>query len=306
MSGKTYVDPLLTNIAKGYRPSGHINELVLPVLSVKKDTAKIASYGASNLRIVTSIKAPEGETPTVQQNVTQADAYTIEEHALKAMASDYEADNQDSPFDVQRDRTEYVTDLLSVSREYGLASFMNVVGNFTNNTTLSTYQWGKASDDPLGNLATAIAAVADYCGKPDEAISLIMSAYVWRKFRTLDEVKDMLGFKYAGTAVPTAQQVAAALGVRQILIGSGMYNSAKDGQTDTLAQMWGKHAWAMHIPANPQLKEQAFGWTPRTKGAVVDKWYDSDRKGFWVRNTDAYDQYIMDEKCAYMIENAVA
>ncbi len=308
MSGKAYQDPQLTNIALGYRPWGHINQIILPTLQVRKPSAKIGIYDDMNMRIVSTIKAPEGKTPVVTTNISTADAYLLEDHALKSMASDKDAENEDAPFNIRRDRTELVMDLLSTSREYGLANFMNTSGNFTNVNTLSgTSQWGDSADDPLGDIKTAQGEVADAHNIPDEEVSIVMSRPVWRKFTTLPEVKDVLGFKYNQTMQVTGQQVADALGFRQLIIANGRYNSAADGQTSVFANLWGKHCWAVNIPRRPKIKQYAFGYTPRRKAALaVDRYYDYDVRGWWIRCTDEYDQYIVSELGVSMIEDAVA
>jgi hypothetical protein len=305
MSGKNYSDQLLTQIAKGYRPRFHINELIMPPLLVNKPTGKIADYGGQNMRIVSSVKAPEGSTPTVTVNVSQADAYVLEEHALKAMASDKAAENQDKPFDEQKDKTELVMDLLSVGREYGLASFMNTSSNFTAKTTLSgTDQWGESTDDPVTNMVTAADACASNMNVPRGFITLVFGAAAWTKIQSLPEVIEL--FKYQTIVAITPEMLARALGVKQVIIGLGRFNSAIEGQSDTFADIWGKHCWAVYIPERPELKEHCFGYTvKRRSGPVVDKWRDEDVKGWWVRATDEYDQYVLNEKGVYMIADAV-
>jgi hypothetical protein len=310
--GKNYTDRLLTNVATGYRPLNHVNELILPPLMVTKDTGDIAVYGADNMRIVSTVKAPEGETPTVQYNVTTADAYMIVRHALKVLASDVEVENQETPFDAFRDKTEFVYDLLSVAREYGLASYMNTVGNFTYNTTLSgTGQWGGAVDDPVSNINTAIESVKSKAGVPRSMVSLVIPDQVFSKLVFLSEILSTLGFASRPSDMSPAfvkpESLAAAFGVARVIVPQGIYNSAADGQTDVLANMWGKHAWAAYIPSTPKIKENCFGYTVKKRQAItVDRWRDEDRMGFWVRGFDAYDQYVMNEKCVYMIENAIA
>ncbi len=308
MAFKNYVDPLLTNIAKGYEPQGHINELILPPLAVNKPTAKIADFGGAGMRIVSTIKSPEGATPVITVDFSIGTAYSLEEHALKAMASDKAAENQDKPFDEQANKTRIVTDLLSMAREYGLASFMNTDTNFTQKSTLSgTAQWGGAADDPIGDIMTAVNAVAKSVGKKRNQVSIVISGDVFWKLAFLDEIKVTLGHRYDGFKVLKEQELAAALGVRQVIVADGRYLSSRDGQTDTYADLWGKHVWAVYIPESPQMREHCFGYTPHRRGGiVVDKWYDYDVKGWWCRATDEYDQYIMDETAAYMIKNAIA
>lgn len=304
-----YVDPILTQVAKGYMPMGHINEMILPPLPVIKPTGKIGVYGADGMRIVSSVKAPEGETPTFAMDVSIADAYVLEYHAIKAMASDQEKANEDRPFNAERDKTQFVTELLSTSREYALATLMADTGTITQNTTLSgTAQWGGSADDPLGDIETAVNTVADAIGVAPELVTLVMNKDVWRKIVTLPEIRTALGANDGiGFKRVTKEQLATALDVRQIVVGNAYYNSAVPGQTDTLAQIWGKHCWAVYVPTRPKIKEYCFGYTPRRKaGIAVDKWYDKDREGTWVRAKDEYDQYILSASAAYLIKDAVA
>ena len=41
------------------------------------------------------------------------------------------------------------------------------------------------------------------------------------------------------------------------------------------------------------------------KEPLLDEWFDKNRKGDFIRVTDKFDQKLVDEKCAYLIKNAV-
>lgn len=308
MGTQTYQDPLLTNLAKGWRPAGHINTLILPELGVVKPTAQIADFGMEGLRLVTTVKSNEGETPTVTMNPTKGSSYTLVEHALKAFASEKEEENQDEPFNVQRDRTYLVTDLLDVSRESALATYMGNTSNISQNTTLSGgSQFGGGSDHPIAVIDTAVQTVADAMGKTGEEITLIIPEAVKRVLVRHSDVQDTLGFKYNQAQQMTLEQLAAAFGVKQVICPSSVYNAAIDGQTDSLTRIWGKSMWAVYISPGPAIRQHCFGYTPRRKAALmIDKWWDNDRKGWWIRCTDEFDQYIMDATAAYLVKNAVA
>jgi hypothetical protein len=309
MAGKNYVDPLLTQYARGYRPLMHVNEQILPPLKVNKDTGKVGVYSAGNLRIVSTIKAPEGETPTITSNVSIADAWALENHSLKAMASDEQAENQDRPFDERRDKTELLMDLLSTSREFGLGDFMNTSGNFTNTNTLSgTGQWGGTADDPLGNIDEAVNDVSSALGVADSMVSLVIPKDVFRLLTKLPEIRTQIGANDGNGFKPVLPaQLAVALNVRQVIVPQAYYNSADQGQADVLASIWGKHTWAVYIPAKPKLKEEVFGFTVRKRAGIeVNRWRDEDIEGWWVKAKDKYDQYIVNEKAVSMIVDAIA
>ena len=305
------IDQMLTQVAKGWRPSGHVNELIMPPLNVVKPTGKIAVYGGSNLRLHTTIKSTEGETPVVATRPTLSDAYVLEQHAVKAFASDLEAENNDAPIQEQRDKAELVADILSIGRERALASFMGTTSNFTNTVTLTgNDQWNNlshADSDPDEDIDTAVQTVADRVGCADEEVSLLMGLAVFRKLQRHTKLLDTIGLKYHTASALTREQLAAILNVKQVIVAAGIYNSADDGQSDVIARTWGKDCWAIYIPPAPKLKQLAFGYTIKRKsGIVVDKWYDNDRKGWWVRAEDEFDHYVLDEKCAYLIKDAVA
>jgi hypothetical protein len=312
MSFKNYIDPLLTAHSRGVRPLASIAQQVLPVLNVTKPTGKIAIYDASNLRLLSTIKAPEGKTMTVTTSPTISDAYALEEHALKILASNKEIENQDVPFDAFVDKTDFLLDLFQIAQERALSAWMATRGNFTHTNQLSsTYQWGGATDDPLGNIQTAASNAAASAGVSEDEISLVMSNYVFRKFAVLPEVLSTLGFAVRPATLPPAfvrpEQLAIALGLKQIIVGKASYNTAADGQTESLAPVWGKHCWAAYIPDQPKRKQRCFGFTCRRKDAtVIERWYDNDRRGFWVSAIDEWDSWIADEKCAHLIEDACA
>jgi hypothetical protein len=303
-----YVDPLLTNLARGYTVKGHLNEIILPVIPVKLPTAKIMDQDGANMRLISSVKSPLGKTPTIDIKYETADSYTLVENAVKVPISEKDLDNEVRPFNGLKQGQELTQDVLSIAREYALASWMGTVGNFSNSDTLSgTAQWGGSADDPVGDISLAIQTAADAAHVDDEDISLVFPRSVFRILQYDDDIMDNLGFKYNRSGGLTKEDIRRAFGVKQVLVPGGRYNTAEKGQTDSFSAIWGKHAWAVYINPRPTLKELSFGYTPRRKAALmVDKWWANDEKVWYVRCTDEYDQYIMNETAAYMIEDAVA
>jgi hypothetical protein len=270
---RRYMDQLLTTVSRGWRPKNHVNEIILPKLSVQKAAGQIGVYGADNLRLVTSIKSDEGETPTVTMTPTKQDAYVLETHALKALASDKEKENEEKPFDTERDKAELTSDLLSVGREIALATFMSSTSSISQNVTLAgNDQWSAVHADslPLVDLSTGINTVCDSMGCESEELTVVLSSQVWRVLRRHATVLAL--FQYVQGQMITVQQLANILGVKDVVIANGIYNSAADGQTDVIASIWGKNAWVVKI-ADAKFKTQGFGFTPYRKSSMVtDKW----------------------------------
>lgn len=302
-----YVSKLLTDVSTAYNNENYISEKVFPIVQVKKDTAKIAVYDMANLRIEDSERAPGSKANEVDHKVSISDHYTLVEHALQEIVPDEHKEQADKPIRPMIDATENITDKLWVEKEKELADFITSGTNITKNTTLSgTDQWSDyANSDPIGDVSTGRESVRTYSGK--KANSLIMAHDVFIKLVDHPDVTDRL--KYSRTA--DFKSLASALGpifdLQNILVGDAQYNSAKQGSTDVLADIWSKDVVIAYVDPRPNLKSRSLGFTYQMKAPrAVDTWREIERKGDWVRVTDKYDQKLVDNTCGYLIIAAVA
>lgn len=308
-SGKTYTDKLLTDVAKGFRPHGHVNEIVLPTKNVRNITGKIANYPADNLRLISAVKGDEAETAVARMREEIGNGWNILKYALKSFASDEQAANEEKPFDVRRDRTEFVMDVLSTFREKNLADFMQNDANFTNTVTLlATDRWDDGGNI-FEDINTAVETVSDAIAVPTNQLSVLVSQKVQRQIVKLTSILDALGFKYRNVMTPAdvrADQLAVAFQVKEWIVADGHYNAAAEGQADDIQAIWGNGFWVFHRNPERQMKSLPFGHTMRMMGEggiVVDRWYDNDREGWWIRAKDKWDQYICNETSAYFIKD---
>ncbi len=96
--------------------------------------------------------------------------------------------------------------------------------------------------------------------------------------------------------------------IKNVFVGAAQYNSGVEGVTDALADIWGKHFWVGYISDRPRLKSRSFGFTYQAPGQnrqVKVLPYDEDKEGRFVRINDKYDQKLVDNKCMYLIKNAI-
>lgn len=306
-----YISPLLTNISLGFRNDNYVAEKIFPRVQVKKDTGKIASYAMDNLRIPDTLRAQGSRTNEVEHTVSNAAHYDLEEHAIKELVTDEEMDNADNPFQPKIDAVQNLTDRLAVDKEYALASIIGATGTMSRNTTLtSTTQWDaytSATSDPIGAISTGVASVKLYANKMANTLFLCWNTY--NKLKDHPDILDRL--KYSGKATEAAVKAAigAIFGFENVIIGTAMRNSADEGQTGTLAEIWDSFAVVGYIEPNPTQKTQTLGRTYAKKSPLyVDSWRGSegdDRRGDYVRVTDKYDQVLVDADCGYLIYAAI-
>ena len=317
MTNKTsvFTSVPLTNVANGYKNDDYISELVAPIVNVQKDTGRIYSYAADNLRIVNTYRSEGSKPNIVDTTVSSAAHYVLEEHTLGEYISKEVIENAEKPIKPRIDVTEALVDRIWVDKEKALADVVTSTTSIsTSNTTLSgTSQWSDyTNSDPIGDMRTAISAVK-------AASSKIPNTFIvaWNVMQTLLFHPDIVN-QFPGATVITADMVAskigAIFGLKKVLVGSAMYNNANKGASDSVAEIWDKDCLVAYIENSPTIKSQTLART-YTKGSrrqVELAGMNSgsleqlQRKADYLQVTDKYDQVLVNEACAYLIEAAIA
>ena len=236
----TYVSPLLTNISLGYSNDNYIADKLMPVVSVQKDTAQIATYGMDNLRVVEAIRAQWSKANEVNHTVSIGDHYVLVDHALKEFVSDEEVDNADKPIQPNIDATENLTDRILVIREKSLSDVMADTAIITQNVTLTgTDKWSDYDNsDPFDDIKTWLEAVRAASGKKPNTFTMGYTTMM-----TLMNHPDLIA-RITTTAdkVVTPELVMAALTrafpwIKMVNVWDAQYNSGVEGGTDALADI---------------------------------------------------------------------
>lgn len=299
-------DKILTQFSVAYRNENNIAELIMPVVRVKERSGKFAKYDKSNLRVDDNIeRAPGTQARSFDYGVSQG-SYTCTEKALEKIVPDEMILNSDDPYDPKRDATIFAVDRIDGYREVALATAMADTSIITQNVTLSgTDQWSDtASSDPIDDIMTGYSTIQAATGKtPNVAV---MGFDVWQELRAHPDVVDRI--KYVGITSDQAIMKALAdmIGVKEVLVGTAIQNTANEGQAESLSSVWGKHFWLLHRAERPSLMAPTFGYTMKDVDRVVDTRRDEARMGEVVRVRDSFDQVVVDASLAYLIKDCVA
>jgi hypothetical protein len=307
---RAQIDKFLTMASKGYMPQGFIGDQVLPVVSVKQDSGKLAGYGNNHLRIVNTVYGGRGKAPRFESITRSSDSYYIEDHGLEGMVTAADYRNVEDPYDAEKDETMGLVTVLKLGREKSLADALGSTSNLTQNTTLSgTSQFSDyVNSDPLGKFKTAQEAVYDGCGAaPDTAV---MS---WKVANTLSYhpgILEALGFTMNRAGTLKDAEIASAMKVQRLLVGQPKYNSANLGQSDSLADVWGKNIVFGVMPTSAQKFQVSLGYQVRRLGETpfqTSKWaHENPRGATGILVTDAYDDLLSNVLAAYLIKDAIA
>ncbi len=299
-----YVDPVLTNISVAYKNEDYISEKILPLVKVAKDSGFYFKYDKSKFRPVNDERALGTRAGRVGYGLVKDTYGPIIEHALEQDVPDEIVEQADNPLEPKFDATENVTERILIAKERSLAVKMADTSVLTQNVTLSgTSQWSDyANSNPISDVKTAKQTIhASIFREPN---TLVLGKPVFDKLIEHPDIIDRI--KYSALGVATTDLLARLFGVNNVLVAGAGYNTAKEGQTDAMAYIWGKHAWLLYIEPTPGIRKVSFGYTFYTKPRQVESWYEQWVKATIIRVSDSYEQKFVATEAAYLIKNAVA
>jgi len=307
--GDAKVSKLLSQFSIAYRNPNNIAESLLPVLNVREKTGKIAKYGKENLRAYVDqlYRAPGTRAHSVDYSVSQGTYSCLERSAEKLVPDDY-INNTDKPYNAKTDATMVIMDNIFTNQELALATAMSNTAILTSNTTLSgTDQWSDTGNsDPIGDIEDGITAIRQATGqRPNTGV---LNHVVFQKLKSHPAIREQV--KYTGTAALSDQNLGDFLkqffNLKNIYVGDGVYNSADEGQSASITDIWSNHFWLMYVTERPSMMMPTFGYTFSDVPRQVDTYREESKLSDVVRARYSFDQNFIDVELAYLIKDASA
>lgn len=308
---KAVVDKLLTNVSQMYLPEGYISESILPELAVKQKTGKLAGYGNNHIRIVNTLMGGRGRAARFEPIVRQAnELYSIESHGLEGLVTEDDYDNNEEPFDAEKDETTGLTSALWTGKETGIASALTDTSVLTQNLTLveATDKYSDyVNSKPLENFRDGQNIILDGCGfMPNRAI---ISQKVFNVLRYHPAILRTLGFADNRAGTLTVAEVAHAIGVEMLHVGNAAYNQAKLGQPDALSQIWGNDIVMYYAPKTAAKYQTSFGYymkmQKRGSRRVFKYSVNNPPNSTGIIVQDDYEFRLTNVKAAYLLKSVI-
>lgn len=316
------VQPQLTAVTLAYRNERMIADDVLPRVQVDADTFKYTKYTVEdaftipNTRVGRKSQVNEIDWSASESTVATSD-YGLEDAIPQAdidRARNAPRVSGVMPVDPLARSTELLTDLVALDREKRTADTVFNASTYpaANKTTLSgTGQWSDfTNSDPVSAILTAMDTMLI---RPNK---LVLGRAVWTKLQLHPKIVaaafPLGGNATAGGGKVARQALADLLELDEIVVGEGWYNSAKKGQTPSLARLWGKHAsliYSSPLPSGPQ-GGVTFGftgeWGNRIAGTIENDPDIGLRGGTRVRVGESVVEVVCASDTGYFFQNAIA
>jgi len=308
LSGARVVDPVLSEIAQGYRNADMVGMNLFPSVPVAQRGGKIISFSKEDFALYNAARAPGSNTKRIQFGYSSG-SYALEQHALEAVAPwelQQEA-NAVAKINIAAMAVRKAQNIIALRLEKAQADMATTAGSYAagNKTTLSgTSQWSDytGTSAPSKDIETAKEAIRSQIGRAGNTV--ILSASVMGKLRQHPSIIDRI--KYTGRDVVTTDLLAALWGVDRVLVGGAVYTDA----SGTITDVWGKFVVVAYTQMGSvaDLGEPTYGYTYRLDGApyVEPGYEDRNAKSDIYPVTDEVAPVLTAATAGYLISAAIA
>lgn len=293
---------------------GFIGLKIMPVFVVPDQSADYPVIPIESLlKLQDTKRAPRSNYNRDDYSFETA-TYACEEHGWEEPVDDVERRLYARYFDAEEVATTRATDILMRNHEKRVQSIVQDTSIITATSAVST-EWSTASScTPCSDIKTAKRALKAATGVvPNVAI---MSEKVFENVMLSSEIKHYLRYTTPHLLTSMEQQrrmLALYFGLDDILIGGSQYDSAKKGQSFSLADIWDDEyvTLARISMGGANLRDPCLGrtflWTADSPEMLVAEEYRDEAIRSDVYRVRHYvDEAVIFAGAAYILSNITA
>lgn len=293
------VDPVLTNLARGYTNAQLVADALFPFVEIPKESGKIPTFGKEAFKIYNTERALRAKSNRISPEGRGSIDVVLDEHDLE-YPIDYREAEEDM-FPLEEHATMVVSEGIRLRHEKMCADLAQNPANYPtgNKITLAgTSQFtDKTNSDPIGVIEDAKEAVRNKIGRRPN--TMLIGAEAFKALKHHPQLVERI--KYSMKGIVTVDLMKEIFEIEKIVVGEAVY-AADDG---SFADLWQDNIILAYVTKTEASKrtiyEPSFGYTPRKKGhPIIDK-YDEGKKLRLIRNTDIFKPVIVGAEAGYLI-----
>lgn len=300
------IDPVLTEVARGYQNAAFAGMTLFPAVSVGARGGRVIQFGKEHFRLYNTARAPGGQVARIAAS-HGSQQFALEQHAVEESVP-YELleDAQAVPgIDLGSAAVNRGQNVIGLRLEKAQADLARTAGNYaaSNKLVLSgTSQWSDPASDPVAAIESAKEAIRAQIGtRPN---SLLVSGAVFAALKVHAKIVDRI--KYTSREVATAELLAQLFGLQSVVIGDAVYEDSAGAMQD----VWGKDAILAFTATGgvADAGRPSYGYTYRLNGApLVEEPYQDRTIRSWVYPViDEVAPVIAGADAGFLFQNAVA
>ena len=295
-----HVDQLRSNISVKYKNDNYVAREVFPEVPVKKDSDKFRVYDR-NFRLPETGRA-DGAEARRHNFLVSTSGYILEEHALKDVVTDRQAENYDLA-SLRSDLTEELTDKILLRMEKSVADLFTST-SWSQNVSLSAAQQWSAdtiTSNPIPLMDTATTVVMEQTGcKPNIAI---VPQRVMIKAKNHTSIIDRI--KYTNVNI-TPMMLAGLFDTPKMVVPSAVIDTSAEGLSSNIVPIWGDNVFVGYRAESASLLKPSAGYVFKANKPLVKRWREEKVSGEEIAVGMLYQATVVASLAGYLLKDTLA
>jgi hypothetical protein len=306
------VDPVLSSIARQYRPQGFVYGEVAPRIPVEKDSGKYpvydkASFFGDDSDSGNQTKVSDrAETPEISFSWS-TESYFCEDYRLKFSITAKERRQAHDALKLEQSKLSGLLDRMAIRREVRIAALLRQTGDggeLTGGSATPSNNWNVDAATIESDVSTGALAVRDLIGRMTNTMVLDLAVAV--AISSQQDIREIVKYTVPGERILAAGGTATLPPVlfgHRPLISEAMRNTAKKGASVSLGKIWSDEVRLLYLPPNGGgwgIPSVAYSFT--CMGEEVDRWQESDPPVDYVRAWEDVDEKVTAPEAGYSIK----
>lgn len=314
-AGTIHYDRILMNYAADYQPQEYkfINQFLLPSVPVIKQSDKYAMFSAKGrYNIKNSTRAKGTKSNKIETYFLSDDSFYCDEKSLSEDIFWQDIANADLQGE-EKSKVRNVMAALKLEEEFNASALVFDAANYSSSSKVAVAAGNRWSEDDY-QTNDPRKMIQDYKLTISNRIGIEPNTLVFNKTAANGLMRNPYIQAYMSANVDkdiTTIVLAKYFDVDRVLIGSGAYNTAKEGQTISMSAIWGKNALLCYVKPDAGLTDPSFAkkfvWNMPNRGLIGARKFDDEaRKMTTVEAEINYDQKITFEASAILLTDVIA
>ncbi len=301
------VDPILTEVARGYSNADFVGSALFPAVPVGKRGGKIIEFGREAFRLYNTARAPGTNIARIVSSYSTR-TYALADHSIaeQVPVELMEEAETEPGIDLAAAAVRRAQDVIGLRLEKAQADLARDPTRYPAGhvVTLSgTSQWSDyTGSDPIRDVEDWKELVRAKIGRRPTV--LLVGAAVFAALKHHPKVVERV--KYTSREVATPELLAELFGLRRVVVGEAVYLDDAGNTVD----VWGKDAVLAYTDSAgiADAGRPSYGYTYRLRGypVVEEGWYDRDTRSWVYPVHDAVAPVIVGPEAGVLVQNAVA
>lgn len=298
------VDPILSNVAQGYRHVEHVGSVLFPRVPVFTRGGQIIEFGRESFRRYNARRAPGAATKRVEFGHL-GKPFALFQDALEGKVPREHMDDasQVPGIDLGSRTVNGVMQIMSLLLEIEQANIANDPANYDGNHTVALAGgqiWtDTVNSDPTADIETGREAIRASIGRYPNTLEL--SALAFKAVKHHPKITDR--FKFTSSDSITAEMLANLWNLERVVVGQAIVFEDDDTATD----IWSNNAVLAYTSLGSiGAEEPSYGYTYTLNGhpLVEQTYWDPNAKSWIYPTTFERAPVLSGILAGYLIQNA--